>query len=148
VLPDRETWRADAERRRAERATRVRPFPGLAAAASGGTLTASELDAALAGLPAARVALVPARRPAHVLAAVGWSVFDEGGSGVRVQGWYSGYLDDLFRLVAWGHVPATKPGRRGWRFRHHGGWGGPAGVAGRCGAQSPALDRRRPGSVR
>ena len=50
ALPDRETLRAESERRRAERAARARPFPGLAPPTDGGALTAPELGAALAGL--------------------------------------------------------------------------------------------------
>jgi len=69
-------WRR-GERSRAERAARARPFPGLAPPADGGALTAPELGAALAGLPAARICLVPAPRAADVLAIIGWSMFEE-----------------------------------------------------------------------
>ena len=77
ALPDRETLRAGSERWRAGRASRARPFPGLAPPADGGALTASEMGAALAGLPAARIGLVPAPRAADVLATIGWSMFEE-----------------------------------------------------------------------
>ena len=77
VLPDRETVHAESERRRAERAARARPFPGLAPPADGGALTASEIGAALAGLPTARICLVPAPRAADVLATIGWTTFDD-----------------------------------------------------------------------
>jgi Domain of unknown function (DUF4253) len=52
------------------------PFPGLAPP-SGSRLTSAERDAALGARPAARIGLVPAARPADVLAVVGWTVFDD-----------------------------------------------------------------------
>jgi hypothetical protein len=63
----------------------TRPFPGLAPP-SGSRLSAAERDAALGPLPAARIGLVPAQRPADVLPAVGWSTFD-------VAGWRPGMAD-------------------------------------------------------
>jgi Domain of unknown function (DUF4253) len=50
------------------------PFPGLAPA-TGGRLTQAERDSALASLPAARIGLIPASRPADVPATVGWVTF-------------------------------------------------------------------------
>lgn len=53
-----------------------RPFPGLAPAVQD-RLSAAELTAALAALPPARVCLVPAARPADVLALTGWLATDQ-----------------------------------------------------------------------
>jgi hypothetical protein len=50
------------------------PFPGLAPPEPG-SLTAAELAAAVCSLPPARIGLVPAARPADVLALTGWSAF-------------------------------------------------------------------------
>ena len=52
------------------------PFPGLAPSSASG-LSDAERDGALGARPAARIALVPAARPADVLATVGWSTFDD-----------------------------------------------------------------------
>lgn len=53
-----------------------RPFPGLAPAVSE-RLSTAERTAALAGLPPARVCLVPASRPADTLAVTGWFCTDQ-----------------------------------------------------------------------
>jgi hypothetical protein len=55
----------------AERAPFSRQFPGLAPSGDS-PLTAAELRAVLAALSPARLALVPARRPADVLPLIGW----------------------------------------------------------------------------
>jgi hypothetical protein len=63
-----------------------RPFPGLAPAVRE-RLSTAERTAALAGLPAARVCLVPAARPADALAVTGWlctDQFQEPSIGVQV----------------------------------------------------------------
>lgn len=52
------------------------PFPGLAPAERA-RLTAAELAAALGSLEPARIGLVPAARPADILALTGWSTFGE-----------------------------------------------------------------------
>jgi hypothetical protein len=54
----------------------ARPFPGLAPSPDS-RLTSAERDSALGALPAARIGLVPAARPADVLAVVGWIAFDD-----------------------------------------------------------------------
>jgi hypothetical protein len=61
-------------------AEELEPFPGLAPR-SDSNLSTAERDAAVGALPAARIGLVPARRPADVLAIVGWSTFDDPASG-------------------------------------------------------------------
>jgi Domain of unknown function (DUF4253) len=62
---------ADREARRAEV-----PFPGLAPA-TGGSLSSAARAAALASIRSARIGLIAARRPADVLATVGWTCFDD-----------------------------------------------------------------------
>ncbi len=52
------------------------PFPGLAPPGDS-RLSAEEIDGVLRALPARRVGLVPARRPADVLAVTGWTAFDD-----------------------------------------------------------------------
>lgn len=56
----------------AMRAPFSKRFPGLASAAAV-PLTEDEVEAALGSLPAARIGLVPAGRPADVLPLLGWS---------------------------------------------------------------------------
>lgn len=70
-----------------------RPFPGLAPP-SDTRLSGAERDAALAALPAARIGLVPAARPADVLAVVGWSTFDDPayGDDIRNAMWIGAML--------------------------------------------------------
>jgi hypothetical protein len=51
------------------------PFPGLAPAVQE-RLSATEITAALAGQPPALICLVPAARPADILAVTGWSTTD------------------------------------------------------------------------
>jgi hypothetical protein len=53
-----------------------RQFPGLAASASM-PLSAAELDDVLGSLPASRIGLVPAARPADVLPLIGWTPSDQ-----------------------------------------------------------------------
>jgi len=65
-------------------AAELGPFPGLAPRSDSG-LSAAERDAALRPLRAARIGLVPARRPADVLAIVGWSTFDDPARGDEPQ---------------------------------------------------------------
>jgi len=60
------------------------PFPGLAPR-SDSRLSAAERDAALRPVPAARIGLVPAQRPADALAIVGWSTFDDPACGDEPQ---------------------------------------------------------------
>jgi len=65
-------------------AAELGPFPGLAPR-SDSRLSAAERDAALGPLPAARIGLVAAQRPADVLAIVGWSTFDDPARGDQPQ---------------------------------------------------------------
>jgi hypothetical protein len=60
----------------ARRAPFARSFPGLALAVSTG-LGPERLGEVLVSLPAARIGLVAASRPADVLAKAGWSTFDD-----------------------------------------------------------------------
>ena len=80
--PDFERTASSAEPPGAE----GRPFPGLAPAVRE-RLSTAERTAALAGLPPARICLVPADRPADVLAVTGWfctDQFQEPSVGVQV----------------------------------------------------------------
>jgi hypothetical protein len=69
------------------------PFPGLAPP-SDSSLSSAERDTALAGRPPARIGLVPAARPADVLAVVGWTVFDDPSypDGIRNAVWIGAVL--------------------------------------------------------
>ena len=80
------------------------PFPGLAPS-SGTSLSAAERDSALGALPPARIALVPAARPADVLAVVGWSTFDD-----------PSYPDDIRNAVWIGSVLRSWEDRFGARL--------------------------------
>jgi hypothetical protein len=75
-MPTGEPGDEDDEDWQAMRAPFSRQFPGLAPA--GDTLLRSQqLDAALGQLPAARIGLVPAARPADVLPLIGWTPSDQ-----------------------------------------------------------------------
>ena len=81
-----------------------RPFPGLAPAVLE-RLSTAERTAALAGLPSARVCLVPAARPADALAVTGWfctDQFQEPSTGVQVgavlRSWEERFGAHLFKL--------------------------------------------------
>jgi len=69
------------------------PFPGLAPS-SDSRLSDAERDRALAGLPPAHVGLVPADRPADVLAVAGWTAFDDPSypDGIRNAVWIGAML--------------------------------------------------------
>jgi hypothetical protein len=67
-------------------------FPGLAPA-GGEPLTGAEREEVLGSRPLARVGLVPARRPADVLSALGWS-------GTTNWGGLGGFRDYLIPLTA------------------------------------------------
>jgi uncharacterized protein DUF4253 len=81
-----------------------RPFPGLAPAVRE-RLSTAERTAALAGLPPARVCLVPASRPADVLAVTGWfctDQFQEPSVGVQLgavlRSWEERFGAHLFKI--------------------------------------------------
>jgi hypothetical protein len=82
----------------------ARPFPGLAPP-SDSRLTSAERDRALGALPAARIGLVPAARPADVLAVVGWTAFDD-----------PSYPDDIRNAVWIGAVLRSWEDRFGARL--------------------------------
>lgn len=67
-------WAARSAEREARRAEV--PFPGLAPPTDG-SLSSAARAAALRSLRSARIGLVAARRPADVLATVGWTCFDD-----------------------------------------------------------------------
>jgi len=69
-----------------------RTFPGLAPA-DGGPLTAAEREQVLDSRPLARIGLVPASRPADVLAAIGWR-------GTTNWGGLGGFRDYLIPFTA------------------------------------------------
>jgi Domain of unknown function (DUF4253) len=78
-----EMWRGripsdeeDDEEWRAMRAPFTRKFPGLAPAEEA-PLSPQRLDQTLGSLPAARIGLVPATRPADVLPLIGWTPSDQ-----------------------------------------------------------------------
>jgi Domain of unknown function (DUF4253) len=79
---------AEREARRAEI-----PFPGLAPATDG-SLSSAARAAALRAIRSARIGLVAARRPADVLAAVGWTCFDDPAyeNGIRNAVWIGAVL--------------------------------------------------------
>jgi hypothetical protein len=80
------------------------PFPGLAPAVQE-RLSAEELAAALDGQPPALVCLVPAARPADVLAVTGWAgtvAFDDPPTGIAtgsvLRSWEDRFGARLFQL--------------------------------------------------
>jgi hypothetical protein len=74
VSPEYGEWATRSRAREARRADI--PFPGLAPATDG-SLSSAARRAALRSLRLARIGLVAARRPADVLAAVGWTATDD-----------------------------------------------------------------------
>lgn len=81
-----EGWPPPPHAPSAEQAREPRPFPGLASAVQD-RLSAAELTAALASMQPARVCLVPAARPADILAVTGWfttAAFDDPPMGIAV----------------------------------------------------------------
>lgn len=98
------TGRAPEADRQAREPREDRPFPGLAPAVRE-RLSTAERTAALAGLSPARIGLVPATRPADVLAVTGWfctDQFQEPSVGVQVgtvlRSWEERFGAHLFKL--------------------------------------------------
>jgi len=89
--PEHEQWAARSRERQARRAGI--PFPGLAPPTDGSLGSAAQ-TAALRSLRPARIGLIPARRPADVLAAVGWTCFDDPAceDGIRNAVWIGAIL--------------------------------------------------------
>jgi hypothetical protein len=89
--PDYEQLAARSDERDARRASI--PFPGLAPATDG-SLTSGARTAALRSLRPARIGLIAARRPADVLATVGWTCFDDPAyeDGIRNALWIGAIL--------------------------------------------------------
>jgi hypothetical protein len=89
--PEYQQWAARSREREARRASI--PFPGLAPPTDG-SLTSAARTAALRSLRPARIGLIAARRPADVLAMVGWTCFDDPAyeDGIRNAVWIGAIL--------------------------------------------------------
>ena len=89
--PEHEQWAARSRERQARRAGI--PFPGLAPPTDGSQGSAAQ-TAALRSLRPGRIGLIPARRPADGLAAVGWTCFDDPAyeDGIRNAVWIGAIL--------------------------------------------------------
>jgi hypothetical protein len=89
--PEYQQWAARSAEREARRAEI--PFPGLAPATDG-SLSSAVRAAALRSIRSARIGLIAARRPADVLATVGWTCFDDPAyeDGIRNAVWIGAIL--------------------------------------------------------
>lgn len=87
--PEYKAWEARSAEQESRRA--VIPFPGPAPATDG-SLSSAARTAALRSLPPARIGLIPATRPADVLAVAGWSSFDDYGDGILNGVWIGAVL--------------------------------------------------------
>jgi hypothetical protein len=89
--PEYQQWAARSAERQARRA--ATPFPGLAPATDGSLSSASRTHA-LRSIRAAGIGLIAARRPADVLAIVGWTCFDDPAydDGIRNAVWIGAIL--------------------------------------------------------